>query len=33
VAQRSGLATMHLAITKDGETVTLYNAAHVSNQP
>ena len=33
VAQRSGLVTMHLAITEDGETVTLYNAAHVSNQP
>jgi len=33
VAQRSGLVTMRLAITRDGETVTLYNAAHVSNQP
>ena len=33
VAQRSGLVTMHLAITQEGETVTLYNAAHVSNQP
>lgn len=33
VAQRSGLVTMHLAITQDGETVTLYNAAHVNNQP
>lgn len=33
VAQRSGLVTMHLAITEDGETVTLYNATHVSNQP
>lgn len=33
VAQRSGLVTMHLGITKDGETVTLYSAAHVSNQP
>ena len=33
VAQRSGLVTMHLAITEEGETATLYNAAHVSNQP
>jgi MSHA biogenesis protein MshO len=33
VAQRSGLVTMHLAITEDGEAVTLYSAAHVSNQP
>lgn len=33
VAQRSGLVTMHLGITRDGETVTLYSAAHVSNQP
>lgn len=33
VAQRSGLVTMHLAITKDNETVTLYNTTHVSNQP
>ncbi len=33
VAQRSGLVNIHLAITKDGETATLYNAAHVSNQP
>lgn len=33
VAQRSGLVTMSLAITRDAETVTLYNAAHVSNQP
>ncbi|OGS98179.1 MAG: hypothetical protein A3K04_01860 [Gallionellales bacterium RBG_16_56_9] len=33
VAQRSGLVTMHLGITRDGETVTLYNAAHVGNQP
>lgn len=30
---RNGLVTMRLAITEDGETVTLYNAAHVSNQP
>lgn len=33
VAERSGLVTMHLGITKDGETATLYSAAHVSNQP
>ena len=38
VAQRSGLVTMRLAITEPNqgnpdETVTLYSAAHVSNQP
>lgn len=33
VAQRSGLVTMNLAISESGETVTLYNATHVSNQP
>lgn len=33
VAQRSGLVTMNLAITDSGETVTLYSAVHVSNQP
>ena len=33
VAQRSGLVTMSLDISKDGETVTLYSAAHVSNMP
>lgn len=38
VAQRSGLVTMNLAITEadtngNNETVTLYSAAHVSNQP
>jgi MSHA biogenesis protein MshO len=33
VAQRSGLVSMNLAITRDGETVTLYNATHVSNVP
>ena len=38
VAQRSGLVTMHLAITEPNpgganETVTLYSATHVSNQP
>jgi len=33
VSARNGLVTMRLAITEDVETVTLYNAAHVSNQP
>lgn len=33
VAQRSALVTMDLRIAEGGETVTLYNAAHVSNQP
>jgi MSHA biogenesis protein MshO len=33
VVGRNGLVTMHLAITAEGETVTLYSAAHVSNQP
>jgi MSHA biogenesis protein MshO len=33
VAQRSGLVTMNLSITRQGETVTLYNATHVSNVP
>ena len=38
VAQRSGLVTMNLAITEanpsgGNETVTLYSATHVSNQP
>lgn len=33
VAQRSGLVTMNLSITEDGETVTLYDAIHVSNVP
>jgi MSHA biogenesis protein MshO len=33
VAQRSGLVTMNLGITKSGETVTLYSATHVSNVP
>lgn len=33
VAQRSGLVTMNLAITRDNETVTLYSATHVSNEP
>ncbi len=33
VSARNGLVTMHLGITKDGETATLYSATHVSNQP
>ncbi len=33
VAQRSGLVTMHLTITEQGESVDLYNATHVSNVP
>ena len=33
VAQRSGLVTINLGISEEGETVTLYSAAHVSNQP
>jgi len=33
VSARSGLLTMHLSITQEGETATLYSAAHVSNQP
>ena len=33
VAQRSGLVTMNLSITENGETVTLYSATHVSNVP
>lgn len=33
IAERSGLVTMHLGLTQGGETVTLYVAAHVSNQP
>jgi len=33
VSARNGLVTMRLAITRDGETVTLYNATHVSNEP
>ena len=31
--QRAGLVTMRLAISRDNETVTLYSATHVSNQP
>jgi len=33
VAERSGLVTMHLTITEEGESVTLYGATHVSNVP
>jgi len=33
VSQRSGLVTVHLTITQQGESVTLYNATHVSNVP
>jgi MSHA biogenesis protein MshO len=33
VAQRSGLVTMNLGITEEGEAVNLYSATHVSNQP
>ncbi len=33
VVGRSGLVTMRLGITEQGETITLYDAAHVSNQP
>lgn len=33
VAQRSGLVTMRLGITENGESISLYSAAHVSNEP
>ncbi|TNC96193.1 MAG: hypothetical protein FD121_1203 [Gallionellaceae bacterium] len=33
VAERSGLVTMHLTITEQGESVSLYGATHVSNVP
>lgn len=33
VAQRSGLITMRLGIKEGGESVNLYEAAHVSNEP
>ena len=33
VAQRYGLVTMQLTLTDSGESVTLYNATHVSNEP
>lgn len=32
-AQRSGLVTMQLTVTSSGESVSLYNAVHVSNVP
>ncbi len=33
VSARNSLVTLNLGITESGETVTLYNAAHVSNTP
>jgi MSHA biogenesis protein MshO len=33
VSQRSGLVTMHLTISEQGENVTLYAATHVNNVP
>lgn len=33
VSARNGLVTMRLSITQDSETVSLYSATHVSNQP
>ncbi|HEU0219776.1 MAG TPA: prepilin-type N-terminal cleavage/methylation domain-containing protein [Gallionella sp.] len=33
VSARNGLVTLNLGITESGETVALYNAAHVSNTP
>ncbi|MGC2165885.1 MAG: prepilin-type N-terminal cleavage/methylation domain-containing protein [Gallionella sp.] len=33
VAQHAGLVTLNLSITEDDETVTVYNAVHVSNVP
>ncbi len=33
VAHRNGLVNMQLTITESGESVTLYNATHVSNEP
>lgn len=33
VAQRTGLLTMQLTLTDSNESVTLYNATHVSNEP
>ncbi|GAB5605279.1 PulJ/GspJ family protein [Sideroxyarcus sp. TK5] len=33
ISQRSGLVTMRLAISEQGESVSLYNAAHVNNLP
>jgi len=33
VSARNGLVTINLGITEKDETVTLYSAVHVSNQP
>lgn len=33
VAQRSGLVTLHLTLSMQGETISLYHSVHVSNQP
>lgn len=33
VAERTGIVTMNLTITQNGESVTLYSVAHVSNEP
>ena len=33
VAQRTGVLTMQLTLTDNNESVTLYNATHVSNEP
>ena len=33
VAERTGIVTMNLTVTQGGESVTLYNVAHVSNEP
>ena len=33
VAQQAGLVTLRLPLSRDGETVTLYHAVHISNVP
>jgi MSHA biogenesis protein MshO len=33
ITERSGLVSLQLSITRDGETVTLYHEVHVSNAP
>lgn len=33
VAQRSGLVSLQLTLTQDNESISLYNATHVSNEP
>lgn len=33
VAQQAGLVTLRLTLSRDGETVTLYHAVHISNVP